>query len=37
VSAGQRGVSVELGVADLVGVVGARVEDISKPLSKTGE
>jgi len=32
VSAGQRGVSVELGVADLVKVVGARVADVSRPL-----
>ncbi|NLG27689.1 MAG: aminoacyl-tRNA deacylase [Chloroflexi bacterium] len=33
VSAGQRGVSVQLGVADLVKVTGARVADVSRPLS----
>jgi len=33
VSAGQRGVSVQLGVADLVKVTGARVADVSRLLS----
>jgi Cys-tRNA(Pro)/Cys-tRNA(Cys) deacylase len=33
VSAGQRGVSVQLGVADLVKVTGARIADVSRPLS----
>jgi len=32
VSAGQRGVSVELGVADLVKLLGARLGEISRPL-----
>lgn len=36
VSAGQRGVSVQLGVADLVKMTGARVADVSRLLETTG-